>query len=230
MKLEIGCGSSPQPGYVHLDVRDLEHVEYICNFEKEALPFQNDSLEEILSNHSIEHVSWRSLSFIFDEWMRCLIPGGRIFVRTPDLEFICKTYLEGKITSEHPRDEDFMKTAFGEMNPSWWANLKLFAGQDYPSNFHYLCFDFSILSSLAERHGFENCKRLSILPAFSPGEIQFEAYKPLSFKKKILVSRRGALGDVIMTTPIVRRLRQENPNAIIDIKTNYPDIYRTIRT
>lgn len=42
---------------------------------------------------------------------------------------------------------------------------------------------------------------------------------------RILVKRLGAFGDVLETTPIVARLRQENPEARIDIKTNYPLVF-----
>jgi ADP-heptose:LPS heptosyltransferase len=43
---------------------------------------------------------------------------------------------------------------------------------------------------------------------------------------KILVRRTGALGDVILSTPVVRRLRRENPEAEIAVQTAYPDVFR----
>lgn len=43
---------------------------------------------------------------------------------------------------------------------------------------------------------------------------------------KILVRRIGALGDVILTTPIVRRLKRENPDADISVQTAYPDVFK----
>lgn len=44
--------------------------------------------------------------------------------------------------------------------------------------------------------------------------------------KAILVQRIGALGDVLLTTPIVRRLREElGPEAVIDITTGCPQAY-----
>lgn len=42
----------------------------------------------------------------------------------------------------------------------------------------------------------------------------------------ILVQRSGALGDVILTTPIVRRLRRENPTESISVITAYGDVFR----
>ena len=48
----------------------------------------------------------------------------------------------------------------------------------------------------------------------------------MSHSARILVRRIGALGDVILTTPIVRRLRREHPLAAIGVQTGYPDVFR----
>lgn len=42
----------------------------------------------------------------------------------------------------------------------------------------------------------------------------------------IIVQRSGALGDVILTTPVIRRLRQENPTECISVVTGYPNVFR----
>ena len=44
--------------------------------------------------------------------------------------------------------------------------------------------------------------------------------------ERILVRRTGAFGDVIDTTPVLRRLRQENPDAEIDVLTQYPGVFK----
>ena len=94
IKLEVGSGGHPQPGYVHLDVDErMPDLHIQCDMGNEAIPLQNGSVDEILSNHSIEHVSWLKVWFVVKEWARVLKPGGKLFMRTPDLEFICRTYL-----------------------------------------------------------------------------------------------------------------------------------------
>jgi ADP-heptose:LPS heptosyltransferase len=42
----------------------------------------------------------------------------------------------------------------------------------------------------------------------------------------ILVRRRGALGDVLCVTPIISRLRKENPEAFIGVETGYQEVFR----
>jgi GT2 family glycosyltransferase/ADP-heptose:LPS heptosyltransferase/predicted SAM-dependent methyltransferase len=232
IKLEIGCGYNPQPGFLHLDVRPLPDVEYVCDFSKEPLPFEDNSLDEILSNHSIEHISWRGLPFVVGEWFRTLKPGGRVFLRTPDLEYIARSYLDGKTTPEWPGDEQYLTDNLSsEITPGWWANLKLYAGQDYPSNYHFMCFDFDMIKAFFERIGFTDVARLQIKPVFSSGELQVEAFKPAEQEvvsadpKRIWLKRTGALGDVLLTTPIARKLRHDNPGATIYVATNSPAAY-----
>ena len=43
---------------------------------------------------------------------------------------------------------------------------------------------------------------------------------------RILVRRTGALGDVVLATPIVRRLKRENPDVEIVVQTAYPDVFK----
>lgn len=178
LKIEVGSGGNPQPGYFHIDVQEgMPDLHAVCKMGDEAIPLPDGSVEEILSNHSIEHVSWLKVDRVVRDWHRLLIPGGRIFLRTPDLEFICKTYVENKVTREAINDEAAMVERFGTVGPAEWANIKFFAGQDYPGNFHFLCFDFDMLKRFLSRNGFEKIERLHIQPVFSPGEIQLQAFK-----------------------------------------------------
>jgi ADP-heptose:LPS heptosyltransferase len=48
----------------------------------------------------------------------------------------------------------------------------------------------------------------------------------IQIKPKILVIRHGAMGDVIMTTPIIRELyKRHNGQCEIYVATDYPDVY-----
>lgn len=45
-------------------------------------------------------------------------------------------------------------------------------------------------------------------------------------QKIFIVRRAGALGDVIMTTPVLRRLRRENPDALIVVQTLHDEVFK----
>lgn len=43
--------------------------------------------------------------------------------------------------------------------------------------------------------------------------------------KRIVVQRKGAIGDVLMTTPAIRGLRHKYPQADIIVETSYPELF-----
>lgn len=222
LKIEVGSGYNPHPGYKHLDVRKgLPELDYVCDFSKEKLPFKDGVIAEILANHVIEHISTRKLRFVVAEWARVLKPGGKLVLRTPNLRFICEKYLKGETTPEWPGDEDYIKQNLSdEITPSWWANLKLFSGQDYDANFHHVCFDFHMLRSLLERYGFEDVKEEKFEKTFSPGELQVTGRKAKR-RENVTLVRKGALGDVLLMTPIIRRLKARG--YAVTVRTDCPE-------
>lgn len=56
MKLNIGCGRDKKIGYVNIDASPLINPDKVCNLEKVPLPFKEDSVEEILAYHVLEHI------------------------------------------------------------------------------------------------------------------------------------------------------------------------------
>jgi len=180
MKIEIGCGYNPQPGFIACDARKLKGVAHVFDFGFDRWPFPDASCSVVLMNHSIEHVSYRRLPHVLTEAARVLVRGGKIIIRTPDLRFIVEKYLMGETTPEWPGDEKYIADTFvgsQKISPAWWANIKLFAGQDYTGNEHRFCFDFETLSEVLERFGFDSVTRHHDKPVFSPGEIYCEAVR-----------------------------------------------------
>ena len=182
LKIDIGCGTNPTPGYVACDARRMRGVEHVFDFGQTRWPFKDNSVAEIIMQHSIEHISYRRLPFVLGEARRVLAPGGKLIIRTPDLRFMIDGYLSGKITPEFPPDQEFIARNFGgdpnNLTPGWWTVLKLYSGQDYPGNEHRFCFDFETLQSVLASQGFPNAKRFFDKPVWSPGEIYCEVLKP----------------------------------------------------
>ena len=55
MKLNIGSGENHIEGYRSVDKRQEAHPEIVCEIGKMRLPFENDSVDEILAHNSFEH-------------------------------------------------------------------------------------------------------------------------------------------------------------------------------
>jgi len=81
VKLDIGCGRNKHKGYIGIDKRKLPGVDIVLNLDKDALPFPNNSIKEVLLYHVLEHVEspWR----VMRDVIRVCKPGAMIRVRVP---------------------------------------------------------------------------------------------------------------------------------------------------
>lgn len=86
-KLNLGCGDKILPGYINVDVVESRlgfKPDVLCDL-RQLTPFENDSVDEILSVHVVEHF-WRwEVVDILKEWVRVLKPGGRMILECPNL-------------------------------------------------------------------------------------------------------------------------------------------------
>ncbi len=152
-------------------------------------------------------------------------------------------------TLEHVKDPDgFLAALAANLRPDGrlilsvpaerWAGTHL-----YP--YHVTNWTYRRFSSLVERH-FEECviyrQKLSLLgpDTFSASEIvsgphyadedeDFIAIlgRPRTRnKRRIFVRRRYALGDVVLTTPIIRALRNQYPDAVILLAADVAQVYQ----
>lgn len=135
MRLEIGAGKHPTPGFVHLDIRRLPHIEYVQDARK--LPFPDNSLEEIRANDVLEHFPWREIRAVLKEWCRTLKPGGKIYIQCPNVTEVCRLFLA----------KDRIQT--WEQFCYW-----MFGGQEYPENTHKAGFDVPGLNAVLHECGF----------------------------------------------------------------------------
>lgn len=95
MKLHLGCGSIHLPGWINIDMEAPEadmHLDL-----RNPLPFESASVDCVYSEHFIEHVDRDEAVKLLKEVQRVLKPGGVIRLVTPDLRFLCCTYLAGNL-------------------------------------------------------------------------------------------------------------------------------------
>jgi len=81
MKLNIGCGNKRIEGYIGLDKFECFGADFLCDVEKEALPFNDNSFTNILLDNVVEHFS--KVNKVFKEIYRVSDNGCEIKIITP---------------------------------------------------------------------------------------------------------------------------------------------------
>ena len=64
MKLNLGCGNKLLKGYINLDKFNYYKCDVTHDLEKFPYPFKNDSVNEILLSHVLEHIGQQPDTFI----------------------------------------------------------------------------------------------------------------------------------------------------------------------
>lgn len=91
VKLNIGCGRDKLEGYIGVDKYD-ESADINEDFFEVEIP--NDSVDEILASHLIEHIPHHRGPELFKKWFDNLKPNGKLIMELPDLEGLCKAFVE----------------------------------------------------------------------------------------------------------------------------------------
>lgn len=79
-RLDVACGSNKTPGFFGVDIAGND-VDVIWDLEKFPWPFPDNSVDEIVCNHYIEHT--KDLIAFMNELHRIMVPGGTAIIRAP---------------------------------------------------------------------------------------------------------------------------------------------------
>jgi len=147
LKLNLGCGKDIREGYVNIDLHsDPVHESKVLKMDVTNLSeFKTDSVDEILALDIIEHHPGIKIEKIIQEWIRVLKPGGKILIRTPDIEVVCEIY--------------FKQAKEGKIN---WKRLSdiIYGSQITQYQFHCIMFSFDWLKQLLEKYGVEKVVKI----------------------------------------------------------------------
>jgi SAM-dependent methyltransferase len=80
-RINFGCGQFPMPGWVNVDVDPRSQADVFHDLERLPYPFENDSADEIVASHVLEHLHQPFAAMA--EFARILRPGGQLTVRVP---------------------------------------------------------------------------------------------------------------------------------------------------
>ena len=154
MKLEIGSGGNPTPGYTHLDANpEAKDVDIVA--QADAIPLEDESVEELLAVNILEHVEWYKVKDTLKEWARVVKNGGKIVIHVPDMMWLVK-FLS---------DDNFDWQSYAGQQPfnagtdKWEYFNHYVMSTDAPYNLHRSVYTYGFLTKLLEKFGFGNFQR-----------------------------------------------------------------------
>jgi predicted SAM-dependent methyltransferase len=94
-RLHLGAGKINVEGYLNTDLYGRIPIDIT-----KRLPFPDECIDTIVSNHVVEHVYRRQFVFFLHEATRVLRSGGRMWIGTPSFEKMARAmYCDGESTA-----------------------------------------------------------------------------------------------------------------------------------
>lgn len=149
LNLDLGCGDRKLPGFVGVDLYDKEAD---VRADVTELPFEDDSVSEIVCYQVIEHVPYNKSEQLFEEMYRVLKKGGTAIIETPDIDVVCRKILEEGL------QDKWIYNLVGEYYRPWDKDRY----EDWEHNaasIHRNPWNFERLERFARQAGFKRIER-----------------------------------------------------------------------
>jgi len=136
LKIHLGCGYERKDGYENIDLNpEVSFPDKILDITQ-PLPYEANSVDEILIIHVIEHVSHQKILNMFRDWVRVLKPDGKADIECPNFPEAIRKWL---------------------LIPDWGDGSTyhtIFGGQKDKGSFHIAGYSYEILEKLLKEAGF----------------------------------------------------------------------------
>ncbi len=93
LKLHLGCGKRHLPGYIHIDLSDLPHIDHRTPVDDLSM-FNDNTVDIIYASHVLEYFDRVEVKHVLMEWFRVLRSGGILRLAVPDIEALVKVYVK----------------------------------------------------------------------------------------------------------------------------------------
>jgi len=172
IRLNLGCGGRPLPGYINVDMDTLEQIRLrypnqifsddliVVQYDIFNLPYADNSVDEIRSEGLIEHLPFMDESRFFYEVVRVLKPSGTLYLSTVDFEMAAKQWLaaEDDWKDFYRNDEEsiFSQHWFGThtykpTNRWGYLTATLYGSQNGDGQFHTNCYSEKKLRAVCKK-------------------------------------------------------------------------------
>jgi hypothetical protein len=75
LKLDLGAGTTKREGYVSVDIRQFDGVQVVCDLARNTWPWADNSVDEVMCSHLLEHLTPPERMHFANELYRVLKPA-----------------------------------------------------------------------------------------------------------------------------------------------------------
>ena len=153
MKLHIG-GMEKKEGWKILNIQKNEgrekHVDLVGDIT-DLSQFDDGSIEEIYASHTVEHIDNNDVQKTLKGIHRVLKDGGKFYVSVPDMDILCRLFLDPKAP---------LKIKYEVMR-------MMFGGQVDEFDYHYFGWNMLLMEYFLKDAGFKKIERVKSFSLFN---------------------------------------------------------------
>ena len=143
LRLHIG-GEIVREGWKILNVQAGPGVDFVGHCQ-DLSQFQDSSVAEIYASHVYEHLNYvGEIQQAMKEAYRVLVPGGLFRLGVPDLDTLCRLFLDPKLSEED----------------RFFVQRMIYGGQTGDHDYHKVGLNLQFLTGFLKAAGFKNIRRL----------------------------------------------------------------------
>ena len=153
MKLHIG-GMEKKEGWKIFNIQKNDGREKDVDFVgdiSDLSQFKDGSIEEIYASHTLEHVNQKNMLKTLKGIHRTLKDEGKFYVSVPDMDILCKLYLDPKL----------------QLKDKIEVMRMIYGGQIDKFDFHYFGWNMSLLEVVFKEAGFKKFERVKSFSLFN---------------------------------------------------------------
>ena len=148
MKLHIG-GKETKEGWKILNIQKNDGVDFIGSIT-DLSQFEDESIDEIYASHVVEHVDQKNIKKTLKGIYRVLKNGGKFYISVPDLDILCKIFIE--------------KTAPPKVK--FHVMRMMFGGQTDEFDYHYFGWNYEFMKDYLTTAGFKKIEKVKSFSLF----------------------------------------------------------------
>lgn len=172
-KLHIG-GQVRVDGWEVLNAVPADCVDHLGN-ANDLSRFPDGTFEAVYASHVLEHFDYKDeLLKTLKEWHRVLEPGGKLYVSVPDMDVLCRLYIERKQLNGSER---------------FHVMRMMFGGHIDEYDYHLVGLNDELLAAFLQEAGFVGLGRVPAFGFFQDTSLM--AFRGVAISLNVVASKPG---------------------------------------